>query len=153
MADKIFKYLEDYQDLWWDLEDTELPIHDCCGKDGIVGDDDVTKETGDYCGYDMTGEQSVLQMSDLGDCSHFPGFWIGTDDDWEDNLDECPIHIFDFEKDDGIAEYVGNFKTYMSTLLKPYIINNDEAKKAYDELKQFSDNVNYKGVYAFKVIR
>lgn len=145
---KVQYYLENYQDLWWELsqKDACLPCMD-------VTMDMVDEE--DYYGCDFTGKRQVIELFFTGSSDYFPGFFIGKDN-YEDNLDQYPIYIFDLSSDEPV-ELIGNFKTYMTKLIEGYLENYKlgkfvkMAKTALMELDQFSNKMIQKEEYVLKI--
>lgn len=138
---QIEDYLEKYQDLWWNLEEPPLPIFDISMS--IIQDEDY--------GCDFKGDQRVMMFSFTGDSCYFPAFWIGDSKNYEENLDEFPIFVFDIENDDEPVTYAGNFKNYISTILEAYP-HNEAALEALKDLRCFSESVLYNGMYNLKTV-
>lgn len=136
----ISAYLEDHETLWQIIDEYEpcLPLMDLSME--LINEDN-------YYGYDFTGEKQVYQLFFTGSSNYFPGIYCtGTN-----KLDECPIFIFDLPVPN--IEYIGNFKLYMTTVLKDFLkkkVKNkhnkyqSEAEEALNELDIFSDKVKYK---------
>ena len=148
---KVQDYLENYQDLWWEISQkgAYLPCMDVTMD--MVDEDD-------YYGCDFTGKRQVMELFFTGSSDYFPGFFIGKDN-YEDNLDQYPIYVFDLSTNEEEArlELIGNFKTYMTKLIEGYLENHKRGKfvkmaqTALMELDQFSDKMIHKEEYVLKI--
>lgn len=135
------EYLEKYELLWGEIDqhDPPLPCMDLAMN--------LIDEC-DYYGLDFRGEKKVYMLFFTGQSNYFPGINVRKGE----AIDESPIYIFDiasFEK----PELIGNFKTYIKTLLDNFIANSGDeqsdflidAKQALLELDQFSNTLSRKG--------
>jgi hypothetical protein len=158
--EKIQEFLEDYQDLWWEIADCdpEYPVMDVCLEK--IDDED-------YYGVDFTGDKSVYQIFFSGSSNYFAAVWPSNDNNHNDdnldnldNLDKYPIYIFDME-DTSSPELkcVGNFKKFINLVIDDFLELNimDDKTNALvnellDDLDEFSDelinNDNYVVKYA-----
>ena len=145
---EIQDYLETYQDLWHTIEDKtnpSLPLMD------------VTMDLVDvdHYDYDFSNTRAVCEMFFLGSSDYFPGFHLV---DKKTPLDELPIYLFYVDSGDK-PELIGNFRKYMTTILKDYIEESNnkkmkiEAKKALQELKSFSKKMIKSKPYKFKKLK
>ena len=140
--DKIEKYLDNYSELLEKMSASELSFGPISGECSL----DLVDEY-DYYGCDFTDNQRMIKIFYLGASNYFPAFWIGTDE-YTNNLDEYPIYFIDTSSNEPVL-FMGNFKTYMTSLLKDYLSSNNDkdAEKALEELNQFSETIKYKGEY------
>ena len=136
--EQIEKYLNNYQELWWRMAESDAlyPIMDV----------DLSLSGGEEELVEMKNKMKIMKIFFCGDCTLFPAFWIG-DENVENNLDEYPIYIFDLETNE--AQLCGNFKDYMSKNIENYLCENHdiEAISAKNELCMFSDGIIEKGEY------
>ncbi len=95
----------------------------------------------------------MVKLFFTGQDNYFPGIWIKHGDD---NLDQCPIYVCDIASDNEPI-YIGNFKRYMTIIIKDMINNKENLEipddmltqsetsemlySALKELNKFSDNV------------
>ena len=136
--EEIECYLNNYQDLWWKICDTSPPYP--------MMDVDLELSDGEDL-VEMKNKMRVMKIFFAGDSTFFPAFWIGNDN-FDDNLDQQPIFIIDFETNE--AEFCHNFKHYISKNIDHYLEENSddtEAISAKNELCLFSDNTIKKGDY------
>ena len=140
-------YLQTYQDLWWSMDDgVEVPMYDVAMH--LIGEND-------YYGCDFTGRQQMIMLFFTGSSDYFPGIWVGNDN-YKNNLDEYPIYVLDLSSEND-AEFIGNFREYMTYGLTNFIKNNPKhkriklANKALKDLEVFSTKCINKGKYVIKV--
>ena len=140
--DAITDYLENYQELWYSIDDDKnmprtWPMYDVimekCDED-------------DYYGCDFSGNQKVYQFTFTGQSNYFPGI-CNVDD--VDEMDKYPVYVFDLASNNPCV-YIGNFKQYMTLILENYINCNPSkklmktAQSALNDLSDFSDEVRSK---------
>ena len=115
--EQINEYLEEYEDLWQEIgsSDSVLPCLDITM--------DIINEN-NYYGCDFSGKQQVYRLFHTGASNYFPGI---CNVNKIESIDKRPIYIFDIASDNR-CEYVGNFKYYMTTLLKDYLSKNPKKK-------------------------
>lgn len=81
-----------------------------------------------FYGVNFSGDKQVINMFFVGNHYSFPAIWIGNND--IKHLDEMPIYLFELEtKTKTMFKSVGNFRTYIETLLDWFI-------NKYNQLKQ-----------------
>ncbi len=139
---EIKDYLDDYQDLWYIIDEkgnSSLPLMD------------VSMELVENDQYDFSNKQAVCEMFFLGSSDYFPGFHLI---DKKTSWDELPIYLFNIESGDK-PSLVGNFRTYMETILKEYIekSKNQKAKIALKKLNKFSKNMIKTKPYVLKKLK
>ncbi len=129
--DKILEYLEDYQDLWWQIccWDLELPVGD------VVGD---IMDESNHFGVDFSGEQSIIYLFHTGSSEYFPGIWIGCKN-CSKKIDEMPIYVIDVTSEEKTIKSVGNFKTYMKSVLNDALVSLYIQNEEIEFIEYFSD--------------
>lgn len=127
-------YLEKYESVWWDIEDSNYPVMD-------VSTDIVDERN--YYGYDFSGNQSVYMLFFSGSSNYFPGLYCPSSKE-PISVDTCPIYIFDLSITGKECKFVGNFRTFIFLVLSNYLkgCKNQnfiqQAELALKELEQFS---------------
>jgi hypothetical protein len=148
--DDIAEYLENYDVLWLIISqnDPKYPLMDISCH--MIDDNN-------YYGVDFSGENAVYELFFTGQSNYGPVICFPKNK--KVSLDECPIYIFD-ATGDNIIEKIGNFKCYMSEIIKDFInkenieIEEDDdndtifyksmANEAFKKLDKFSDKmINY----------
>jgi hypothetical protein len=116
---EIKDFLNEHEELWYKIDEhgeNKLPLMDV--------DMEIDKKT------------KVCKLFFTGDSDYFPGIHI-----MEKNiaLDKCPVYVFDLQSDDP-PELIGNFRNYMTIILKNYIKETDDqdAINVLNQLKSFS---------------
>lgn len=140
--DEISAFLEEYQDLWWVIDQNDPP-YPCMD---VVAEFINDKNCG---GYDFTGKYDVFQIFFLGQSDYFPAICNIKD---VNKADMYPV--YEIETEGGRLTYVGNFRKYVRTILK-YCLEKDDLecedcdlkevrkwlKDAYKESEKFSKDV------------
>ena len=108
--DNIEDFISDYQELWWEINDSGSGLP--CMDIGFMVDDP------DYYGCDFSGNNKVYMLFFTGTSNFFPAI-VGIDDGVP--IDECPIYIFDLACDDMMSAPVGNFRCYITLLVENYL--------------------------------
>lgn len=148
--EKINEYLEKYQDLWWRINEHDLPLSCMDSACEMISENN-------YYGVDFRGDKRVYQMFFLGSSDYFPAIWIG--DGSPDDLDKYPCYHLDLSTDTNKFEPIGNFKMYFTKLLDYYeevCDQNEEEEEDEDvedarrDLEDFSDEMIDKGDYFLK---
>lgn len=109
--DDISEYLSDYEDLWQIIDQNDAPLPSMDVTCDLIEDNN-------YYGVDFSGENTVYQLFFTGQSNYGP--IICFPKNIKANMDECPVYIFDATGDE-IMEKIGNFRHYMTTLLKDFI--------------------------------
>ena len=109
----------------------------------------------DYLGLDFSGERRVYQIFFTGDMSYFLGIWIGNDP--ENEIDQYPVFIFNFESDNIATRCNLNFRQCIEMILNDFLNEYDEddaykeiALHLLNDVKVFSNNLIDKGEYPIK---
>lgn len=96
-----------------------------------------------YYGWDFSNKQKIYQIFFTGADNYFPAIANCSD---AAKMDQYPVYVFDLASG-GELTYVGNFKHYMTKILKEFIKKSDhaehysEAKQALKDLNVFSDKI------------
>lgn len=148
MDKKILNFLDDRQKLWWKMSKY------CFCNDVAF---DIIKEN-DHYGCDFSGDNKVYTLFFSGDSTFFPCIWIGREN-YKKNLDQLPVYVIDIENCDDSIKCKGNFKTYMTEMIRDFIKQYKKKDKYYDmaknaliELKSFSDNLIHDDDYIIKSV-
>ena len=145
MAANIRKFLEDYEDLWMVMSEYECYCMDIAFT--II--EDIN-----FLGFDFSGDNRIIQLFFMGSCDHFQFFWVGNHN-YEQNLDQFPIYEIDSESPKKSLKCKGNFRTYMTKMIKDFIgkyeekddDNYDMAIEALSKLKKFSNDIIHENKY------
>jgi hypothetical protein len=141
----IGEFLDNYQDLWWKIN--KEYNYDCMD---VVGD---IVELDNHFGINFSGSRRVWQFFFMGQHNYFPFIWIGKDN-YEETLDTFPVYIIDCIRSDNPLKCKGNFRTYMTNLIKKFL---DEYRKkdgyrkkaiqALSDLQIFSEDIIHQDEY------
>lgn len=124
----IVKYLTKYYSLFQYISDELNKSLNMDAECNLI--DDI-----DYCGYDMSGDNSLYQLFYSGDCTYFPAIPLhGENINNITNLDEWPIYVYDLESSDEPTP-CGNFRSYIKDILNEYIIAYNEHKTQINQSK------------------
>jgi hypothetical protein len=128
---QIEKFVQTNEDLFQKISELDPPLPTMDASMDLINEKD-------YYGIDFT-KNPVYMLFFTGSSNYFPGILPIENIP----LDQCPIYIFDIASDNQ-PSFEGNFKKYISTLLKFYIkkTGDKKSKKLLKSLnKKFSDNV------------
>eukprot|EP00667_Euglena_gracilis_P005194 EG_transcript_5226 len=143
--DRIRAFFSDSADLWAavkDLEDPQYPVGD------------LSLEPMRDAGSEPWGrkeDQRVVQLFDTGLWNYFPAFWVGTNEEWDLELDRIPLYVLD--EDDGPVPPVGNFRAYLTLVLERFLDTGPEealataARAKLEALKAFPEDTFAYGLY------
>ncbi|BCS82800.1 putative ORFan [Cotonvirus japonicus] len=138
--DEIKDYLEAYEDLW-----QEIANCDCCLPCMDLGLDVIDEY--DYYRCDFSGDKKVFRLFHTGQSNYFPAICGMTD---VNRADSYPVYVIDITNFDDPCERIGNFRKYITILLKDFITNADseeymrEAKQALKDVRKFSTRIKTK---------
>lgn len=143
MSEKVEIFLEQYQYLWWKMAKY------CFCMDVAL---DIIDEI-DHYGCDFSGKQRAHKIFFCGNSDYFQFIWIG-DHKYKKILDQLPIYEIDLSGGEGSLKCEGNFRTYMTNMIKTFIKEynrNDKyltmANNALIDLKIFSKNIIHENDY------
>ena len=86
--EKINTYLENYEDLWQQISETDSVLP--------CGDISMSKiDESNFYGGDFSGTKSVYPIFFTGSSNYFPAICNCTNNKEEEEMDSCPVYIFD----------------------------------------------------------
>lgn len=113
------EFLAEYVDVLDNIEEIDDLKHDVlCSAEFFC--EHINSDN--FCGWNFT-KYPVYKMFDNGSCEFFAG--IVNLDAAGGNIDKCPIYMFDLSCVTSPPRFVGNFKTYMTIVLKAYTSHPD----------------------------
>lgn len=130
--DKIKRFLNKYEQMFFDMDDFDDFIYP------FVVSECQKLNYDDYYSFDFSKKNVILLFSSYNGDSVFVVLYPPQN---EKNFryDECPVYLFD--EDNKSIDKIGNFKTYIITLLS-YIDKTDpNYRAAIKDLSRFSDKI------------
>lgn len=134
--EQIENYLNEYEELWH-----EISKYDSLYPCGDVAMNIINEK--DYYGFNFSKHRKVYEIFFAGSNNFFPAICNVIN---EKIIDQYPIYIFDLASDNN-SSYVGNFKYFITELLKDHISKSKSkkyikiAKEALCDANVFSNNV------------
>ena len=143
--EKIQDFLETYQELWWDIaeSDTSYPVNDIWFE---------KCDDSNFYGTDLSGKNAVYPIFFSGSSNYFAAIWVKDED--TENIEKYPVYIFDLPSfNSEKLESVGNFKKFIRLVIDEYKSNNDADidEQFYKDLDSFSDELINNDDYQLKI--